>query len=110
MHHSTWYRLTRGLTLAILTALCTLTLGATGAAESPSSDELDSALAPLTVGIMPAVDSIPIIVAQEAGFFADEGLTVTIELFRDQLYREASLQSNRIDATVSDLVNAIRSW
>jgi NitT/TauT family transport system substrate-binding protein len=92
------------------TALCVLRLGATGTAEEPSTNGSAVSLEPITVGIMPAVDSIPIIVAQEAGFFADEGLAVTIELFRDQLYREASLQSNRIDATVSDLVNAIRSW
>ena len=59
---------------------------------------------------MPAVDSIPLIVAAHLGYFEQEGITVDLELFRDQLYREASLQAGRIDATVSDLVNTIRSW
>jgi len=96
--------------LLAFTAIAVLGLRATGTGEAPGVDQASESLQPLTVGIMPAVDSIPIIVAQEAGFFAEEGLPVTIELFRDQLYREASLQADRIDVTISDLVNAIRSW
>lgn len=64
----------------------------------------------LIVGLMPAVDSFPLIVADSEGYFQDEGLEVTFEVFRDQRYREAALESNSIDATVSDLVNAIRAW
>jgi NitT/TauT family transport system substrate-binding protein len=82
---------------------------ATGAVEEPSEPEAVS-LRPLTIGLMPAVDSIPLIVAEAEGFFADEGLDVTLELFRDQVYREAALQANTIDGTISDLVNAIRAW
>lgn len=92
------------VTLAVVWA--PLPVLATGTVESEST----SGLQPLVIGMMPAVDSIPLIVAESEGYFADEGLTVTLELFRDQLYREASLQSDRIDATISDLVNAIRSW
>ena len=65
---------------------------------------------PLVIGMMPAVDSVPLIVAEAEGLFAEEGLAVTLELFRDQVYREAALGANTIDATVSDLVNALRAW
>lgn len=64
----------------------------------------------LRIGIMPAVDSVPLIVADAEGYFAEEGLEVELEVFRSQLNREAALQAGSIDATVSDLVNAIRSW
>lgn len=77
-------------------------------AASPEAEL--SALSPLRIGIMPAVDAVPIIVADAEGFFADEGLDVELEVFRSQLNREAALQAGSIDATVSDLVNAIRSW
>ncbi len=77
-------------------------------AASPGAES--SALNPLRIGIMPAVDSVPIIVADVEGYFADEGLDVELELFRSQLNREAALQAGNIDATVSDLVNAVRSW
>ena len=59
---------------------------------------------------MPAVDSAPIIVAQSRGYFAEEGLDVEVELFRSQLNREAALQAESIDGTVSDMVNALRAW
>lgn len=88
--------------------------GASGSAETDGSVEGDALVArplqPLVIGLMPAVDSIPLIVAEAEGYFADEGLDVTLEVFRDQLYREAALQAGTIDGTVSDLVNAIRSW
>lgn len=64
----------------------------------------------LRIGLMPAVNSIPLIVAQHEGFFEDEGVEVELELFRSQFYREAALQAGEIDGAVSDLVNAINGW
>lgn len=78
------------------------------AAASPEAESF--AFSPLRIGVMPAVDSVPIIVAEAEGYFADEGLDVEVKVFRSQLNREAALQAGSIDATVSDLVNAIRAW
>lgn len=69
-----------------------------------------AASADLVVGIMPAINSVPLVVAEEMGFFSDEGVTVRLELFQGQLQREAALQSRAIDGTVSDLINAIQGW
>jgi NitT/TauT family transport system substrate-binding protein len=59
---------------------------------------------------MPAVDSIPLLIAQDQGYFADEGITVELQIFRNQLYRETALQTNAIDGSVSDLINAVYNW
>ena len=86
---------------------------ATGSAESGTSEPVATGsgeLEPLVFGLMPAVDSIPLIVAEAEGFFEEEGVPVRLEVFRDQLRREAARQAGTIDGTVSDLVNAIRSW
>lgn len=64
----------------------------------------------LRVGLMPAMNSAPLVVAERAGFFAQEGVTVELELFTSQLNRETALQAGRIDGTVSDLINAIQAW
>lgn len=64
----------------------------------------------LRVGLMPAMNSAPLVVAERAGFFAREGVTVELELFTSQLNRETALQAGRIDGTVSDLINAIQAW
>ncbi|MFW5743014.1 MAG: ABC transporter substrate-binding protein [Spirochaetota bacterium] len=94
----------------LLLLLASSSLVATGAQEDDAPSGPVPEARPLTVGLMPAVDSIPLIVAEAQGYFEDEGVSVTLEVFRDQVYREAALQSGAIDATVSDLVNAIRSW
>jgi NitT/TauT family transport system substrate-binding protein len=64
----------------------------------------------LRIGLMPALNSAPIVVAEQAGFYAREGVAVEIELFTSQLNRETALQAGRIDGTVSDLINAIQAW
>ena len=63
----------------------------------------------LRVGMMPAVNSIPLIVAESEGFFAAEGVSVELEMFHNQLYRETALQTGRIDGSISDLINAINA-
>jgi NitT/TauT family transport system substrate-binding protein len=89
-------RRTLGLAATLVTCL---------AAASPAS-----AAAPLRVGLMPAMNSAPLIVADHAGYFAREGVVVELELFTSQLNRETALQAARIDGTVSDLINAIQAW
>ncbi len=64
----------------------------------------------LAVGLMPAANSIPLVVAAHDGLFAAEGVTVRLVPFSGQLERETALQTGAIDGTVSDLVNAIQSW
>ena len=63
----------------------------------------------LRVGMMPAVNSIPLIVAEAEGYFTSEGVSVELEMFHNQLYRETALQTGRIDGSVSDLINAINA-
>ncbi|MFW6223551.1 MAG: ABC transporter substrate-binding protein [Spirochaetota bacterium] len=82
----------------LITVLMGFTALATGHGES------------LTIGLMPAVDSLPLLIAQEEGYFAEEGVSVDLRMFRNQLYRETALQTNEIDGSISDLVNAVYAW
>lgn len=68
------------------------------------------AWADLVIGLMPAINSVPLVVAERKGLFDAEGVRVRLELFQSQMYREAALQSHAIDGTVSDLINAIQGW
>lgn len=60
----------------------------------------------LTVGIMPDVDSIPLIVAQEKGFFREQGVTVELVPFKSALDRDSAMQSGKLDGAVSDALAA----
>jgi NitT/TauT family transport system substrate-binding protein len=64
----------------------------------------------LKVGLMPAYNSIPLVVADRKGLFAAEGVRVELVPFSSQLNRETALQTGSIDGTVSDMINAIQSW
>ncbi len=65
-----------------------------------SKQELD----PLRIGLMPDTDSVPFIIAQEKGYFAEEGLTVKLEPFKSAMDRDSALQSGNLDGAVSDLL------
>ncbi|MFP4365077.1 MAG: ABC transporter substrate-binding protein [Spirochaetia bacterium] len=61
----------------------------------------------LRIGLMPAVNSIPLLIAESEGYFEEAGLDVELIMFRSQQYRETALQTNDIDGTISDLINLI---
>ncbi|MBP3690635.1 MAG: ABC transporter substrate-binding protein [Schwartzia sp.] len=60
----------------------------------------------LAVGLMPDTDSVPFIVAREKGYFAEEGVEVTLHPFKSAMDRDAALQSGQLDGAVSDLLAA----
>jgi NitT/TauT family transport system substrate-binding protein len=88
----------RRLALLILTITLSLGISAAAFGDSPNS---------LRVGMMPAVNSIPLIVAKHDGLFQANGVQVELVMFHNQLYRESGLQTHTIDGSISDLVNAI---
>ncbi len=63
--------------------------------------------AALRIGLMPAVNSIPLIVADHLGLFERAGVRVELLMFQDQLTRETALQTGRVDGSISDLINAV---
>jgi len=65
---------------------------------------------PLRVGLMPAYNSIPLVVADAAGLFRAQGVAVSLVPFNGQLERESALQAGALDGTVSDLMNAMQGW
>ena len=60
----------------------------------------------LKIGLMPDIDSIPFIIAQEKGFFKDEGVNVELQQFKSAMDRDSALQSGNLDGCVSDMLAA----
>lgn len=58
----------------------------------------------LKVGLMPAVDSAPALVAEKLGYFAREGVEVELVVFPNATERQVALQSGAVDGSMSDLV------
>ena len=83
--------------MAVLLVLCA-GCGKPEAANAPKE------LTELHVGVMPDTDSLPIIISQEKGFFAAEGLKVDIQQFKSAMDRDSALQSGNLDGAVSDML------
>ena len=60
----------------------------------------------LTIGLMPDTDSLPFIIAQEKGYFAEEGITVHLQQFKSAMDRDSAMQSGNLDGAVSDMLAA----
>lgn len=58
----------------------------------------------LTFGILPSDSAIPIILAKEKGFFAAEGLDVTIQAFSAPTDRNVAVQANELDGVIGDVM------
>ena len=58
----------------------------------------------LTVGLMPDVDSLPFLIAQEKGYFMEEGVEVELQQYKSAMDRDAALQSGTLDGDVSDML------
>ncbi|MFP4015532.1 MAG: ABC transporter substrate-binding protein [Halanaerobiales bacterium] len=62
--------------------------------------------ASLKVGILPDADSVPLIVAEEEGLFADTGYEIEIISFHNPIERDGALQAGVIDGAISDVLAA----
>lgn len=55
----------------------------------------------LTVGVMPDLDSIPIFVAKQQGYFDDN---IKIEIYQSAMDRDSALYSGNLDGSISDVL------
>ncbi|MBZ9635437.1 ABC transporter substrate-binding protein [Clostridium sp. FP1] len=61
----------------------------------------------LTIGAMPDLDSVPVIIAEHNGYFKEEGIEVKIEHFKSATDRDTALQTGKIDGAISDMLAAV---
>lgn len=84
-----------------------LCIGLVGCSNNQQESVTSQALQPLTIGVMPDVDSIPFIIAQHNGYFEKEGVEVKIEHFKSAMDRDTALQTGNIDGAISDMLPVV---
>lgn len=90
----------------MLIIMMMFTLGGCTSNKQEDTAKKTAQLQNITIGLMPDVDSIPFIIAQEKGYFQEEGLTVTLKPFKSAVDRDSALQSGNLDGGVSDMLAA----
>ncbi|PID43263.1 MAG: hypothetical protein CR981_02085 [Proteobacteria bacterium] len=66
-----------------------------------------AAASPLTIGVLLIEDSVPFYVAEQEGFFRENGVEVELIPFLSALERDSALAAGAIDGALSDPVGAI---
>jgi NitT/TauT family transport system substrate-binding protein len=82
--------------------IATSLLSACSVNKTATPAQPSTQLQKITLGVLPDVDSIPFVIAQEKGFFGEEGLTVKLEAFKSAVDRDSALQTGNLDGAVSD--------
>ena len=92
--------------LALISALV-LTL-AIGCSNISSEDKASEKLT-LKVGVMPAVDSAPIFLAAEKGYFDELGIDVEVQIYNNAMNRQSALQSGELDGAMTDVIALVNN-
>lgn len=58
----------------------------------------------LKIGLMPAVDAAPFLLAEKEGYFEEQGLNVELIIFNSGQDRQSALQTNAVDGVMTDLI------
>ena len=61
----------------------------------------------LSLGLLPVIDTLPLIVAEKNRFFEEQGIDVRFLYFASALERDVALQSGKVDAYFGDLLNTL---
>lgn len=93
-------KLNRKLSLILLSMFSIFLIGC-GNKEKAEEVKEDTTL---KIGLMPAVDTAPILIAEKNGYFKDAGINVEIEIYTNAQNRQSALQSNEIDGAMTDFI------
>jgi NitT/TauT family transport system substrate-binding protein len=91
-------------TILLIFAMMLSVLAGCSSDKKDNNSSKQGQLQNITIGLMPDVDSIPFIIAQEKGYFKEEGVTVTLKPFKSAMDRDSALQSGNLDGAVSDML------
>ena len=94
----------RKILLMLYLCMCVILTGCGNPAASGAGSGDSAAGKTLTIGTMPDFDSLPLLIAQEKGFFSEEGITVHLQPFKSAMDRDSALQSGNLDGAVSDML------
>lgn len=71
---------------------------------SPSPSEAGAEKESLSLGLISSISALPIIMAEEKGYFEEAGVDVKLEFFKAAKDRDAALQAGQIDGVICDQI------
>lgn len=94
------------LTLLLAVLITISTIGCGSKSVSPDASNKNASL---KIGIMPAVDSAPILIADKKGYFSELGLDVDVQVYTNAANRQSALQSGELDGAMTDVIALVNN-
>ena len=84
-----------------------LMVSALGCSEAKGTEDKETMT--LKVGVMPAVDSAPIFLAEDKGYFSELGLDIEVQVYTNAMNRQSALQSGELDGAMTDVIALVNN-
>ena len=81
-----------------MTAVMTASMVACGSKK----EEVQTEKTKLTVGVMGSIDAVPLVIAEQNGYFEEEGVDLDLQIFKAANDRDAALQAGELDGVLCD--------
>ncbi|MDV4151136.1 MetQ/NlpA family ABC transporter substrate-binding protein [Clostridium sp. AL.422] len=88
----------------LLTTFMTLAMIGTMAGCAKTEEIQETETSTLRIGAMGSIDIVPMVIADEKGYFKEEGLDVDLQVFKAAKDRDAALQAGELDGVLADEV------
>lgn len=82
---------------------------ASGCSKSGTAQKASKENLSLKIGVMPAVDSAPILLAAKKGYFKELGLNVDVQVYTNAMNRQSALQSGGLDGAMTDVIALVNN-
>ena len=89
--------------------LATMMTFTAGCGTKNTASETSNGNLSLKIGIMPAVDSAPILIADKKGYFEELGLDVDVQVYTNAMNRQSALQSGELDGAMTDVIALVNN-
>ena len=81
-----------------MTAVMTASMVACGNKKEETQTEKTK----LRVGVMGSIDAVPLVIAQQNGYFEEEGIELDLQIFKAANDRDAALKAGQLDGVLCD--------
>jgi len=88
--------------ILIVIAMVTLLIAACGPATQPSTESTAMEPVSLKIAVLPIIDTLPLYVAQQQGFFEKQGLTVELVPVASAPERVQLMAAGQVDGTINE--------
>lgn len=96
-------RIKRNLLLVLMSLTMIISLVGCGAKEEVKENNT------IRLGVMSAADSAPILLAQEKGYFEEEGVNLELEIFSNGATKQSSIQAGELDAAMLSMIQFLNN-